>query len=114
MALTYDNLAEHLPPSSIEFVGANQLKLNLSQLTERDDLSTVSPLLEGVAALLDGLAALTSAVNQQRTEAEPSLTPIVFVGKQLVGTISEPIYRFTVDLKVNQAVFLDNLLDPTE
>lgn len=114
MSLTYDDLAEHLPPSSVEFVGANQLKINLSQLLERDDLTTASPIIEGVATLLDGLSALTVAVNEQRIAAEPSLAPITFVSKQLVGSIAEPVYRFVVDLKVNQAVFLDNLLDPTE
>lgn len=112
MALTFQDLTNHIPPGSIEFVGQNQLKLNFNQLTEKE-LSFDEPLLEGVSRFFQALVDLTESINAERARAEPPLPPIVFASRELAGTIDQPIFRFNLDIRVNADSFMDNLLDPT-
>ena len=114
MSLTFEQLREHLPPNSLEFVGVNQLKLNLTQLTQNDDLTLQSPLLEGIAKLLESLVELTEKTNQERAEADPPSAPIVFASRSLLGTMDAPVFRFTIDLRVDPNSFIENLKDPLE
>lgn len=111
--LDYAALSEKLPAGSIEFVGNNQLKLNLSLLTESGStLTTETSSVKGVVRLLQGLSQLTNQVNETRIAA--NLPPIQFASQQLTGTPEAPEYEFTVRVKVDTALFIDNLDDPTE
>lgn len=111
--LSYSALSEKLPAGSIEFVGNNQLKLNLSLLTESGStLTTEVSSVKAVVKLMQGLAALTNQVNEARIAA--NLPPIQFVSQQLTGTPEAPEFEFTVRVKVDTALFIDNLDDPTE
>lgn len=112
-SLDYSALSEKLPAGSIEFVGNNQLKLNLSLLTESGStLTTEASCVKGVVKFLQGLSALTTQVNEARIAA--NLPPIQFASQQLTGTPEAPEYEFTVRVKVDTALFVDNLDDPTE
>lgn len=113
MNLTYAALADKLPPGAVEFVGNNQLKLNISQLTG-DTLTTDSSLIEGIVKLMQSLAILTNSVNDARGDANPPLPPINFCSQDLVGTPDQPEFEFTVRVAVNTAQFVNNLVDPTE
>lgn len=112
MQLTFEDLATLLPPGSIEFIGNNQLKLNLTQLTG-EDLRLESSLLETVAKLLDALAQLTSQINEPRIQAVPPKPRIRFVDKDFDGTPSNPEIVFDCRFGINPASFSNNLFDPT-
>jgi hypothetical protein len=114
MTLNFDNLAILLPPNVVEYVGNSQLKLNLSQLTQDDDLTPASSVVQPIVQLLNALCHLTAATNLERSNQDPPLPPISFASKALVGTVDAPAYRFTIDVRVNPEVFLENLIDPSE
>lgn len=109
--LDFDSLQAHLPPGTIEFVG-NQTKLNLSVLSDNNDLVPSSEATEIIALLLQGLVDLTDAVNAERAALNPPLAPVTFAKKELQGTIAAPIIRFTADFKVDAGAFMSNLVDP--
>lgn len=111
MSLTFQDLANILPPGSIEFVGNNQLKLNFSQLTG-DTLTFESSCVESVVKLMQKLADLTTSVNSLRASENPSKPPIMFASKDLVGTPDAPEFEFTVRVAINTAQFVNNLIDP--
>ncbi|MBH8561639.1 hypothetical protein I8748_05505 [Nostoc sp. CENA67] len=112
-SLSYTALAEKLPAGSIEFVGNNQVKLNFSAVTESgSNLALNASCVKGVVRFLQALAELTAQVNEDRASAD--LPPIQFVSQQLTGTPSAPEYEFTVRVKVDTALFVDNLDDPTD
>lgn len=110
--LSYTALAEKLPTGSIEFVGNNQVKLNLSLATAGANLTLNSSCVKGIVKLMQALSALTDQVNEARINA--NLPPIQFVSQQLTGTAEAPEYEFTVRVKVDTALFIDNLDDPTD
>ncbi|MBN3943499.1 hypothetical protein [Nostoc sp. NMS9] len=111
--LSYTALAEKLPAGSIEFVGNNQVKLNLSLTTESGATLTLdSSCVKGIVKVMQALSSLTNQVNESRVNA--NLPPIQFVSQQLTGTPEAPEYEFTVRVKVDTALFIDNLDDPTE
>ncbi|WP_414620325.1 hypothetical protein [Calothrix sp. CCY 0018] len=109
--LSYQALGEALPPGSIEFVGNNQLKANFSQITG-NDLSLESSSIEGIVKLLRGIAKLTDQVNEARINQD--LDPIEFASEMLAGTAEQPEYHFLIKVKVDTALFPDNLDDPTD
>lgn len=113
MSLTFIALGEKLPAGSIEFVGNNQLKLNLTLLTEDSSLTPQSSCVETVVKLMQGLAALTEQVNQDRAAENPPLDPVEFASEDLTGTPQQPVYEFMVKVAVNTANFSENLVDPT-
>ncbi len=113
MTLSFQSLADKLPPGAIEFVGNNQLKLNFSQLTGDEELGFESSFVEGVVQFLQGLASLTDQINEERAALNPPLPPIEFVTQQLVGTPSQPKYQFTVEVAIDTKAFTSNLVDPT-
>ena len=109
----YSALSEKVPAGSIEFVGNNQLKLNFSLLTESgSNLTLETSCIKGAVKFLQGLSALTDQVNETRIAA--NLPPIQFASMQLTGTPEAPEYEFTVRVKVDTALFVDHLDDPTE
>jgi hypothetical protein len=110
--LDFLTLQDAFPPGSIEFVGNNQVKLNFNALTSKS-LELNSPAVSAIALLLQRLVELTDSINAERAEASPPQPPITFVSKTVVGTPSAPIFRFTVDLVVDQSALFDNLIDPT-
>lgn len=111
--LSFTALAEKLPPGSIEFVGNNQVKLNLSLATDSGSALTLdSSCVKGSVRLMQALSALTAQVNESRNNA--NLPPIQFASQELTGTPEAPEYKFTVRVKVDTALFIDNLDDPTE
>ncbi|BAY77956.1 hypothetical protein NIES25_44260 [Nostoc linckia NIES-25] len=111
--LSYTALAEKLPTGSIEFVGNNQVKLNLSLATDSGaNLTLNSSCVKGIVKLMQALSALTDQVNEARIDT--NLPPIQFASMQLTGTPEAPEYEFTVRVKVDTALFIDNLDDPTE
>lgn len=112
MAMKFSDLQNLLPPGAIEFVGNNQLKLNFNQLTGLE-LNPESILIQGVAQFLEGLVELTTAINEDRVAATPAQTPITFASKELSGSASVPVIRYTVTLQVDNSAFLSNLVDPT-
>lgn len=105
-------LQDSFPPSSVEFVGNNQVKLNWNALTDKQ-LALNSSAVEPIATLLNELVKLTDAINESRSQETPPKPPIVFASKQMVGTLEQPVFRFTVDLKVDATALFDNLIDPT-
>lgn len=109
MTLSYEALGENLPPGSIEFVGNNQLKVNFSQMVDTPNPETSC--VKGVVRLLQGLSELTDKVNETRIN-QNNLPPIEFVSQILTGTPEQPEYQFTVRVKVDTALFIDNLKDP--
>ena len=111
MSLTFQALANILPPGSIEFVGNNQLKLNFSQLTG-ETLTFETSCVESVVKLMQKLADLTAAVNSARANENPSKPPIVFTSKDLVGTPDAPEFEFTTRVAVATSQFANNLIDP--
>jgi hypothetical protein len=112
MSLTFQALADMLPPGSIEFVGNNQLKLNFSQLTG-EILSFESSCIEPIVKLMQKLADLTIAVNSQRALLNPSKPPIIFASKDLIGTPDAPEIELTIRVAVDTSQFAKNLIDPT-
>ena len=114
MSLTFENLGEKLAPGAIEFVGNNQLKINVTQTTGDNELTPQSSLVEPIAKLLQGLAELTTQINEDRANNNPPLPPITFASQSLTGTPSQPKYLFTVEIAVDTSQFSSNLVDPTE
>lgn len=112
MQLNFENLATQLPTGSIEFVGNNQLKLNLSQLTG-DNLNLESSVIESIAKLMQGLTSLTSAVNESRAEINPPKAAVYFVSKDFDGSLDKPEIVFETRIAVNPNTFVENLFDPT-
>lgn len=112
MQLTFEDLATLLPPGCIEFIGNNQLKLNLTQLTG-EQLTIESSLLETIVKLLDALAQLTSEINESRIQAIPPKSRIKFVDKDFDGTPANPEVVFDCRFAINTASFSNNLVDPT-
>jgi hypothetical protein len=112
MNLTFQSLSEKLPAGSIEFVGNNQVKLNISQLTG-DNLTLESACLEAFVKLMQGLAMLTTEVNQARALENPPKPAIEFVSQILTGTPEQPKYEFKLIAKVDTSLFISNLVDPT-
>jgi hypothetical protein len=110
MQLTFNDLADKLPAGSVEFVGNNQVKLNLNLISE-SNLTLNSSIVEPIVKLLRGLANLTDAINQEK--ATQGNTLIEFAEANLVGTAASPEYQFAVRVKVNTSLFPDNLVDPT-
>ncbi|MBD2492393.1 hypothetical protein [Aulosira sp. FACHB-615] len=112
-SLSYSALAEKLPNGAVEFVGNNQVKLNLSLATEAGaSLTLDTSCVKGVVKLMQALSSLTDQVNEARVNA--NLAPIQFTSMQLTGTPESPEYEFTVRVKVDTALFIDNLDDPTD
>lgn len=110
MQLTFNDLADKLPAGSVEFVGNNQVKLNLNLISEAD-LTLNSSLVEPIVKLMRGLALLTDDINEEKaTAGQPQ---IEFAEANLVGTAAHPEYQFAIRVKVNTALFPDNLIDPT-
>jgi hypothetical protein len=112
MSLTFQALADILPPGSIEFVGNNQLKFNFSQLTG-ETLTFNSSCVEPIVKLMQKLADLTTAVNSVRASESPSKPPIMFASKDLIGTPDAPEFEFTIRVAVDTSQFANNLIDPT-
>ncbi|MEA5627565.1 hypothetical protein [Nostoc sp. UHCC 0251] len=111
--LSYTALAEKLPAGSVEFVGNNQVKLNLSLATDSGAALTLgSSCVKGIVKLMQALSALTEQVNEARINA--NLPPIQFASQQITGTPEAPEFEFTVRVKVDTALFVDNLDDPTD
>jgi len=112
MSLTFQVLADMLPPGSIEFVGNNQLKLNFSQLTG-EILTFETSCVEPIVKLMQKLADLTTAVNSARASENPSKPPIIFASKDLIGTPDAPEFEFTIRVAIDTSQFVNNLIDPT-
>lgn len=110
-SFSYSALSEKLAAGSVEFVGNNQVKLNLNQVTG-DNLTLESSVVEGTVKFLTGLANLTEQINASLVEQ--NMPPIQFVTQSLTGTPAQPEYEFTVRVSVNTAQFIENLKDPTE
>jgi hypothetical protein len=108
--LIYSDLALALPSDSVEYVGANQLKLNLTQV-QGEEITPDSSIVEGIAKLLDGLTSLTNTINQERLDDE--LDTIQYVSKHLVGSPDKPMYEYKVLIKINPESFIENLVDPS-
>lgn len=109
--ITYNALSEHLPAGSFEYVGANQLKFNFSQLGGSN--SPDDSMMKGLAKFLDGLDALTKAINADRARQNPPLPPINFCSKDLVGTPDMPAIQYSIWMEVDVTSFINNLVDPT-
>ncbi|ALF52961.1 hypothetical protein ACX27_09030 [Nostoc piscinale CENA21] len=102
-----------MPNGAIEFVGNNQVKLNLSLATESGSTLTLdTSCVKGIVKLMQALSELTDQVNEERVN--DNLAPIQFASMQLTGTPESPEYEFTVRVKVDTALFIDNLDDPTD
>ncbi|MEH1817292.1 MAG: hypothetical protein V7L09_33515 [Nostoc sp.] len=111
--LSYTALSEKLPDGSIEFVGNNQVKFNLSLATESGaNLTLDSSCVKGIVKLMQALSALTEQVNEARIAA--NLPPIQFASEEITGTPEAPEFEFTVRVKVDTALFVENLDDPTD
>jgi hypothetical protein len=110
--LNYQDLRTELGAGVVEFVGNNQVKLNLNQLTGQD-LTLESSIVEGMVQLGKKLADFNTKINQERQAASPSLPSINFATAQLSGTADNPEYVITIRAKVDTSQFLTNLVDPT-
>ncbi|NES22073.1 MAG: hypothetical protein F6K41_24905 [Symploca sp. SIO3E6] len=110
MQLTFTDLLEKLPPDSVEFVGDNQFKLNLTQITG-EELGFDSSVVEPITKLLDALVKLTQSINDEKLMNDED--SIKFASKDIVGTPEKPMYEYIVRVDVNPNSFLENLVDPT-
>lgn len=113
MSLTFNALGEKLPAGSVEFVGNNQLKINMTLVAGDSALTPESSCVEAVSKLMRGLSALTAQVNTDRADANPPQSSIKFATEALTGSPSQPKYVFTVEVAVDTTQFPDNLVDPT-
>ncbi|MEH2128897.1 hypothetical protein [Nostoc sp.] len=109
--LSFSALSEKLAAGAIEFVGNNQVKLNFN-LATADNLTLNTSCVKGIVKLMQALSALTDQVNESRISA--NLPPIQFTSQQITGTPEAPEFEFTVRVKVDTALFVDNLDDPTD
>ena len=109
--LSFSALSEKLAAGAIEFVGNNQVKLNFN-LATADSLTLNTSCVKGIVKLMQALSALTEQVNESRISA--NLPPIQFASQQITGTPEAPEFEFTVRVKVDTALFVDNLDDPTD
>lgn len=109
--LSYTALSEKLAAGAIEFVGNNQVKFNFNLATS-ESLTLNTSCVKGVVKLMQALAALTDQVNEARIAA--NLPPIQFASEQITGTPEAPEFEFTIRVKVDTALFVDNLDDPTD
>ncbi|WP_445626637.1 hypothetical protein [Nostoc sp. DSM 114167] len=109
--LSFSALSEKLAAGAIEFVGNNQVKLNFN-LATADNLTLNTSCVKGIVKLMQALSALTDQVNESRINA--NLPPIQFASQQITGTPEAPEFEFTVRVKVDTALFVDNLDDPTD
>ncbi|MEH2425867.1 MAG: hypothetical protein V7K48_34700 [Nostoc sp.] len=110
--ITFSAIAAYLPPGSLEFVGNNQVKLNLNQITG-DSLTLDASAVKGVLKILEALTQLTLAINTARAAANPSLAPIEFCEKHLAGTVDAPNFQYIVTVGINPQSFINNVVDPT-
>ena len=108
--ITYNEIANHLPPNSLEFIGANQVKLNFSQVTG-DEINLDSEALKGITKFLMSLVEYTNSLNQERLKNEQNT--IVFASQEIGGTAEKPQYEFRVQVGVDSTSFIENLIDPT-
>ena len=113
MSLIFQTLADMLPPGSVEYVGNNQLKINLTQMTG-ESLNFQSSCVEPIIKLMNHLVNVTNAVNASRATANPPRYPIAFVSKDLIGTPDAPELEYTMRVAVDTNQFLNNLIDPTD
>ncbi|MEH2124171.1 hypothetical protein [Nostoc sp.] len=109
--LSFSALSEKLAAGAIEFVGNNQVKLNFN-LATADNLTLNTSCVKGIVKLMQALSALTEQVNESRIAV--NLPPIQFASQQITGTPEAPEFEFTVRVKVDTALFVDNLDDPTD
>ncbi|NEP61395.1 MAG: hypothetical protein F6K31_31330 [Symploca sp. SIO2G7] len=107
--LTYNNLANHLPADTVEYIG-NQLKVNNTQLVD-SELVPDSSLVEPTAKYLEGLVKLTEEVNE--TRKRDSNDPVIFASKRFMGMPGKPLIEYTVTIAINEETFINNLTDPT-
>ncbi|MBA3920320.1 MAG: hypothetical protein H0X31_00885 [Nostocaceae cyanobacterium] len=109
MTISFNSLAPYLPPGSLEFVGNNQVKLNLNTITG-DNLSLDSDALKCIVLIVNALSDMTEAINKSRIAQ--NLAPIVFVSKHLVGNPDSPVFDFVLSAAINPASFINNLMSP--
>lgn len=110
--ITYSAIAAYLPPSSLEFVGNNQVKLNFNQITG-DNLTVDASAVKGILKILEALTQFTTDTNTARATANPPLSPIHLCEKHLAGTPDAPIFQYTVTVGINPQSFINNVIDPT-
>jgi len=109
--ITFTQLAQFLPPGSVEFIGNNQVKINFSQLTG-DTLNLDASCVKGIVKLSKGLASLTASINTSREAATPPLPTIDFVSEHLVGSSENPMVHFITEVQIDTSSFVNNLIDP--
>lgn len=110
--INYSAIASYLPAGSLEFVGNNQVKLNLNQTTG-DSLNLDAPAIKGIIKILEALTQLTIAINTARAAANPPLAPIELCEKHLSGTVEAPTFQYVVVVGINPESFINNVVDPT-
>jgi hypothetical protein len=110
--ITYSAIAAYLPASSLEFVGNNQVKFNLNQITG-DSLTPDASAIKGTLKILEALAQLTIAINTARATANPPLPPIELCEKHLAGTVDAPTFQYVVVVGIDPQSFINNVVDPT-
>jgi hypothetical protein len=112
MHLTFESLNNFLPAGSIEFVGNNQLKINMNQVSG-EQLTLQSSILEPIAKLLSGLVVLTKVVNDEQIVLYPTGQGIQFVSQSFDGSPEHPELVFEFRCAIAPQSFIENLLDPT-
>ncbi|MEH2467516.1 hypothetical protein [Nostoc sp.] len=110
--ITYSQIAAYLPTSSVEFVGNNQVKLNLNQITG-DSLTLDAGAIKGILKFLEALSQMTIAINTARAAANPPLPPIELCEKHLAGTVDAPTFQYVVVVGIDPNSFINNVIDPT-
>lgn len=110
--ITYSGIAAYLPANSLEFVGNNQVKLNLNQITG-DSLNLDASAIKGILKILEALSQMTLAVNAARAAADPPLPPIELCEKHLAGTVDVPTFQYVIVVAIDPQSFINNVIDPT-
>ena len=110
--ITFSAIAPYLPAGALEFVGNNQLKLNLNQVTG-DSLNLDAAAIKAILKLLEALSNFTLAINTARTTANPPLPPIELCEKHLAGTVEAPTFQYVVVVGIDPNSFINNVIDPT-
>ncbi|MEH2461136.1 hypothetical protein [Nostoc sp.] len=110
--ITYSSIATYLLASSLEFVGNNQVKLNLNQITG-DSLTVDASAIKGILKILEALTQMTIDINIARAAANPPLLPIELCEKHLTGTVDLPTFQYVFMVGINPQSFINNVVDPT-
>lgn len=111
--LDFASLQQVLPDSSMSWAGFGApLNLNLTAVTQNNELTPESLLLEAFGRLLDALVELQSTINQERSIASPPQSPINVIEKSISSHNGNPVFQWAVQIEVAASSSLNDPINP--